>query len=92
MEKEPGNQKKPFLQRLRDIFRHASMKEIAGVLKDTVRDLKKPKEIGILITGSFIPGGWVGYGIYRIQLYRKKKAANNNTPQGKKKSPPNPAP
>lgn len=92
MEKEPEKQKKPFLQRLRDIFKRVSMKEIAGVFKDTVRDLKNPKEIGILITGSFIPGGWVGYGIYRIQLYRKKKTANDNTPKEKKKSPPNPTP
>jgi hypothetical protein len=72
--------KLPFMQRLRTAFNGVSRKEMAAVFKDTLKDLKKPKEIGMIIAGGFVPGGWIAYGVYRIAKYRHKKAANENKP------------
>lgn len=81
---EPENpkQKKPsFKQRLSTVFNGLSKKELRGVLKDTLKDLRKPKEIGILLVSSFVPGGWIGYAGYRIAKYKldhAPEAANDN--------------
>lgn len=68
-------------QRIRTAFNGVSRKEAMAVFKDTLKDLKKPKEIGMIIAGGFIPGGWIAYGVYRIAKYRQKKAANENEPK-----------
>jgi len=82
------NQPKPTLrQRCRNAFQNVSRRDVVGVVKHTAKDLKSLKEISMLATATFIPGGWVGYGAYRINQYRKKmndelaKGDNDNMPQ-----------
>ncbi len=79
--KEPGEKKPSFSQRIKDAFNGVSRKEWLKVIKDTLSDLKRPQEIALLVGCSFLPGGWIGYGIYRIAKYRHKKAANDNRAQ-----------
>lgn len=80
-EPDPKNKKPSFKQRLKTVFNGLSRKELRGVLKDTVKDLRKPKEIGVLLLSSFVPGGWIGYAGYRIAKYKLEHApppANDN--------------
>src|SRR5262245_4795193 len=81
--REPGKKKLSFFQSLREAFNGVSRKEWKNILKDTLKDLRKPQEIGLLVGCSFIPGGWIGYGVYRVAKYRHKKAANDNDQQPK---------
>ncbi|MDE1151319.1 MAG: hypothetical protein PW788_02185 [Micavibrio sp.] len=75
------NQKKLSLrQRCRTAFQNVAKREWTGVVKDTAKDLRTMKELGIFLTASIIPGGWIGYGTYRITKYRLKKGDNDNTP------------
>ncbi|MEZ0260171.1 MAG: hypothetical protein ACAH80_04135 [Alphaproteobacteria bacterium] len=68
-------------QRAKIVFDDVSKREAFGVIKETAKDLRKGKEIAILAGSSVIPGGWIGYGAYRIAKYRSlKKAANDNKP------------
>jgi len=80
-EKNPKPKKLSFRQRLSLVFNGVSRKELKGVLADTLKDLRKPKEIGILLVSSFVPGGWIGYAAYRIAKYKFKHQppANDNT-------------
>lgn len=79
MKNDPEKKKKlPFGQRLKAAFNGVSRRELMGVLKDTVKDLRKPKEIALLVGCSVVPGGWIGYGVYRVAKYRRKKAVNDN--------------
>jgi hypothetical protein len=99
MKKEPGRKKPTLRERCKAAFNGVSRRELGGIFKETVKDLRKPKEIALLIGCSILPGGWIGYGVYRIARYRQRKAANDN-PEGKQgpdaksgpKTPPPPAP
>jgi hypothetical protein len=59
----------------------ASKREWVGVLKDTAKDLRRgeTKELAAFAGAVVIPFGGVGYGAYRLQKYRQKKAANDGT-------------
>lgn len=96
-EPDPKKNKPSFKQRLKTVFNGLTRKEMRGVLKDTLKDLRKPKEIGVLLLSSFVPGGWIGYAGYRIAKYKLDHApppANDNTaPEAKadhKPKPPTP--
>lgn len=100
-EKNPEEKKPPKLgwkQKLSLVFNGVSRKEWRGVLKETLADLRKPKEIGILVASSFVPGGWIGYAAYRIAKYKfKHPPANDNAAEaipeaGVKKKPDAPKP
>lgn len=66
-------------QRAKLVFDDVSKREAFGVIRETAKDLRKGKEIAILAGSSVIPGGWIGYGAYRIAKYRSlKKAANDD--------------
>lgn len=81
---EKGQPKKlTWRQRAKIVFDDVSKREAFGVIKHTAKDLRKGKEIAILAGSSVIPGGWIGYGAYRIAKYRSMKngeAANDNIP------------
>lgn len=79
-EPDPKEKKPSFKKRLTTVFNGLSRKELRGVLKDTLKELRKPKEIGILLVSSFVPGGWIGYACYRIAKYKLDHAppANDN--------------
>ncbi len=98
-EPDPKKKKPSFKSRLTTVFNGLSRKELRGVLKDTFKELRKPKEIGILLVSSFVPGGWIGYAGYRIAKYKLDHApsANDNTapvagPENKPKAPTPPKP
>lgn len=75
-EKKPG-----MMKRLKTAFNGVSRKDLKGAFMDTVKDLRKPKEIGIFIVSSILPGGWIGYAAYRITKYKLKHApANDDVP------------
>jgi len=72
-------------QEFNNTFRGLQWKDGWGVTKETVKDLRHPKEMLKLtvsaVAGIVMPGGWIGYVAYRIHHYRKvQKAANDNTP------------
>jgi hypothetical protein len=77
---EPKPKKPTLKARLKTVFNGLSRKELKGVFADTVKDLRRPKEIGILLVSSFVPGGWIGYAGYRIAKYKLRHAppANDN--------------
>ncbi len=84
--KKPAEKKPSLRQRMRDAFGTVSKRELMGVLKDTAKDLRQPKEIALLAGSSVVPGGWIGYGTYRFTKYRLKKsaeAANDDAPKDK---------
>lgn len=81
-EQNPKKKKLSFKERLNLVFNGVSKKELKGVFADTLKDLRKPKEIGIFIVSSVVPGGWIGYAAYRIAKYKyKHKPANDNVDQ-----------
>jgi hypothetical protein len=85
MSEKPKDDNQPkklsWRQRAKIVFDDVSKREAFGVIKDTAKDLRKGKEIAILAGSSVIPGGWIGYGAYRVAKYRaKKNAANDNIP------------
>ena len=86
-EKRPEKKKLSFRQRLKEAFNGVSRKELAAIFKETLKDLRRPQEIGLLVGCSFIPGGWIGYGVYRVAKHRRK-AANDNPEQPPKESKP----
>lgn len=102
MSENPEENDKPkkltWRQRAKLVFDDVSKREAMGVIKETAKDLRKGKEIAILAGSSVIPGGWIGYGAYRIAKYRSmKKSANDNKPPEdaapeKKRKPKNPKP
>lgn len=75
-EKKPG-----MMKRLKTAFNGVSRKDLKGAFMDTVKDLRKPKEIGIFIVSSILPGGWIGYAAYRITKYKLKHAPANDNPE-----------
>jgi len=82
-EQNPKKKKLSFKERISLVFNGVSRKELKGVFADTLKDLRKPKEIGIFIVSSFVPGGWIGYAAYRIAKYKyKHKPANDNEAGG----------
>jgi len=94
---KPDNKKKKERRSLRERFNAAckgiKWKDIKGIGKETLKDLKRPKEIFALAASSFIPGGWVAYAVYRAVKYRKgQDPANDNTGQKKPKPPENKPP
>ncbi|TAL37285.1 MAG: hypothetical protein EPN97_05510 [Alphaproteobacteria bacterium] len=94
-ENRPEKKKLSFKQRLKEAFNGVSRKELAAIFRDTLKDLRRPQEIGLLVGSSFIPGGWIGYGVYRVAKYRRKKAANDNPepePEPKESRPKGPKP
>lgn len=85
----PQGKKPPWKQRLKSAFNSVSRKELKAVFWDTAKDLKRPREIGILIVSSIVPGGWIGWAAYRFAKYRRKqKAANDNPPPAQDAKPP----
>jgi len=78
-EKDGKPKKLTWRQRAKLVFDDVSKREAVGIIKETAKDLRKGKEIAILAGSSVIPGGWIGYGAYRIAKYRSlKKSANDN--------------
>lgn len=78
-EKKPEKKKRlSFRQSLRIIFNDVSRKDLKGIFWHTLKDLRKPREIGILLASSFVPGGWIGWFAYRVAKYQFNKAANDN--------------
>jgi hypothetical protein len=87
MSDKPEKKKKRTLrERWNDALGGLSREDVYEITRDTLDDLRRPKEVFALVASSFIPGGWIGYGAYRVHKYRKKKAANDN------KSPKKPGP
>lgn len=75
--------KKPTLkQRLKLVFNNVSRKDLKGIFWHTLKDLRKPREIGILLASSFVPGGWIAWFAYRVAKYQFNKAAIANNAEG----------
>jgi hypothetical protein len=90
MGQEPDKKKPNFFRRLKDAFNGISRKDWMPIAKETLKDLKRPQEIGLLVGCTFLPGGWIGYGVYRIAKYRLKKASNDNQENPGKEAKPKP--
>lgn len=82
-QQEPEKKKRlSFRQSLRIIFNDVSRKDLKGIFWHTLKDLRKPREIGILLASSFVPGGWIGWFAYRVAKYQFNKAAANDNAEG----------
>ena len=75
-----GDKKPGFAARCRIMFKKAAAQDWKGVIKDTAKDLKDPKEIALLAGSSIVPGGWVAYGGYRIAKFAAKNQAPETPP------------
>lgn len=98
-DKEPSGKKpygkKPLKQKFNDAMRGLralSLRDIGGTAAHTVRDLRQPKEIGILIVAIIVPGGMFGWSAYRLQKFKTKDAANGNSLPAPKDTPALPPP
>lgn len=93
---DPRPKKPSFSERCRRAFNDVSRKEAIDIAKDTLKDLKDPREIALLTGAIIVPGGLIGYGSYRVIKFRGKKKLppandnNNNDGPAKKNPPPNP--
>ena len=65
-------------QRIKKAFNGVSRKDVGGVLRHTLQDLGKFKEIALLVVSSFLPGGWIGYGAYRVAKYKLRHPPAND--------------
>ncbi len=79
-------------ERLHLVFNSVSRKEIKGVMADTLKDLRRPKEIGIFIVSSVVPGGWIGYAAYRIANTSTGTSPRMTTTRRQRKQNPTPRP
>lgn len=75
----------PKKETLADKFRRAAgqlrrltLKDLGKMTRQTLSDLKQPKEAGGLIVAIIVPGGMFGWFAYRIDKYRRRHAANDN--------------
>ncbi|HCS23953.1 MAG TPA: hypothetical protein DIW20_09410 [Rhodospirillaceae bacterium] len=87
--------KKPLKQKFNDAMRGLrglSLRDVGGTAVHTVRDLRQPKEIGILIVAIIVPGGMFGWSAYRLQKFKTKDAANGNSLPAPKDTPDLPPP
>lgn len=92
---EKPSGKKPLKQKFNDAMRGLralSLRDIGGTAAHTVRDLRQPKEIGILIVAIIVPGGMFGWSAYRLQKFKTKDAANGNSLPAPKDTPALPPP
>ena len=85
---KPEKKKLSLKRRLKEAFNGVSRKELGAIFKETLKDLRRPQEIGLLVGCSIIPGGWIGYGVYRVAKHRQKKPANDNPDQPPRESKP----
>ncbi len=69
-----------FGRAMKSIKKHVNMREIKKVGGHTLTDLRKPKEIGVLVVAIVVPGGMFGWFAYRVQKYRLQSPANDNKP------------
>lgn len=77
------------------VFSGSNWREMKNASRQTLKDLRQLKEIFIFAAGVAIPGGLVGYAVYRIKKYRDlQKPANDNKepppPQPPENKPPSP--
>ena len=78
MDKTDSDKKPGLKQRIKNAFNGVSRKDVPGVLKHTLQDLSKLKEIALLVASSFVPGGWIGYGAYRVAKYKRRHPPAND--------------
>jgi len=89
---EDNNRKQNWRQRLSAAFNGVSRKDAGRILASTLKDLRKPKELGILAVSSLLPGGWVGYAAYRVTKYKLQKPPANDDKPGAPPKPKRPKP
>lgn len=72
--------KKTFRENIKAIFNGVSRNDIRGMAKDTLKDLRHPRELATLAASVIVPAGIPAYLAYRLVKYKKKQAANDNKP------------
>lgn len=90
-DKQPKPEKKK-RRSLREIFNASfkglKWKDVKGIGKETLKDLKQPREIFAMVAGVVVPGCFFPYAIYRVVKYREgQDPANDDTEQKKPKPP-----
>lgn len=62
--------------------RSLTLRDLIGTSGQTIKDLRQPKEIGLLLVALVVPGGMVGWSAYRLQKFKSGdiKPANENLP------------
>jgi hypothetical protein len=79
-------------------LRSLTFRDLTGTTGQTLRDLRKPKEIGLLLVAIVVPGGMMGWGAYRLKKFKSgqdafgNKPANENQPQSPQQKKPAPKP
>lgn len=87
----PKPKKPGFRERFRRAFNGVSKKEAIDIAKDTLKDLKNPREIATFVIALATPGGFFAYGSYRVIKFRRQKkfpANDNREDDPAKKNPP----
>jgi hypothetical protein len=92
-EPDPKKGRRTLRERFNAAFKGVGWKDIRGIGRQTLKDLRKPGEIFALVAGAVIPGGFIAYGAYRVVKYRQsQKPANDNAEQKNPKPPENKPP
>ena len=77
-DKPEKKKKRTLMERWKQALDGLSREDIYEITRDTLDDLRRPKEIFTLVAGGIVPGGFIAYGAYRVHKYHKKKAVNDN--------------
>jgi len=69
--------------KLSKAFNRSARRDMKGVFRHTLKDLRRPKEILLFIGSSVLPGGWLGYGAYRVAKYKNGNGPVNDDARSK---------
>ncbi|MCE9506857.1 MAG: hypothetical protein K8R48_00880 [Alphaproteobacteria bacterium] len=90
---KPDKKKRPTLrEKFNALFKGLKWKDVKGISKETLKDMRSPKEIFTFAASSVVPGGWFGYAFYRVVKYRNGQGPSNDNPGPKNPPQPPPAP
>lgn len=84
MKNPPKKKKSKLRQEFDATFKGLRWKDVRGASRETLKDLRQPKEIFTLVAAIVVPGGFIAYPAYRLRKYRKGQTppANDDTPPG----------
>lgn len=61
-------------------LRTLTLRDLSGTTGQTLRDLRQPKEIGLLVVAMIVPGGMFGWGAYRLKKFKSGQNATDHKP------------
>lgn len=60
-------------------MRSLTLRDLSGTAIATIKDLRKPREMGLLVVALIVPGGTVSWCVYRLQKFKSAQTPANDT-------------